>query len=1033
MVVHALDRSASALELLRQELGRPGSLARELIDNHPGALDRSWSLIAADDLARAAFQSAFAALDGERSSGFSPAHDAVAELLHERILEVVVSLNWDTQLERAYAARYGVPPPPAWLRKPHGDAGTPNSRWVLPGEDSPAPRELIGQLSAMAATRPRALLIVGYSEGDRAVVEQVIAPLEARWRAVRISPDALDSGAIRDAAERVMPKIARSLRRPTSSPWRYQHFSFDGNVGRALLGESLGPADVVTCPELHVVGELSRRLALTHSTLLFGDSGSGKSLASYQAAKAYVDQGFECVSLDNYGCDEEELIASAASFPRPTVLVVEDGERLREAVTQRLLLAAGPDRKVIVATNRRPARLTSAVELLGRQEVKVLQAWAIANKALLLPLINKLDDRVGDEYLSEPYEQRVAEAAQSTTPWQFMFTLSGGWRRARRMLAELREQDRADLALVAIAVGQVASLDAPVTPDRIATLAAHLGTSSEWISTSIRAARERRVLGAGPEIRCVHQRLAQYVIAGALDLVDGMHDKAVLHIIRDALLTPAFTLRGKVRLLSDVRATGNPPYWTLVDEQLLGSLVESCWRAPSEQVGDAGLLLDTLVTFNDLTQGFLQRDRSYIEHWLQSISANSAYGVARLVNRIANENRPFASDLISTVPAQVLAERVSSTDWDYAYTWGSALSMLLSSAPVDWRKDLGEHLDGERLTLLAANIRVDYISSFDELVSALVYVRSDIVDRMLAAATPRLLTIVNRDPTSVEYLSQTFMSALGFWPTFLSRKRPQPWQRRRARELAAGLDTDAFARWASQGTLRVWEQFARLAEWLYRADKRKFRRIVSRVDLAAIESAAVPLWINPPRELCLILSIVGSYRQRDVDELVISHLDAMKTMPWRLAAASPRAAAAWFGRSQTIKLEVEAGIGWDAATELLAAVAVADQPAAKGILEANADAIGKGLSLPQATSADEAVTFIDLAERLSPGLVRAALAKIESAKLEAQWASRLRGKAVEKQVVARLVTIAAAREDDLGGVSRRLTLRFPSLGRSEVA
>jgi len=1027
MVAHALDRSLSQLDSLRQEFRLPGATAHQLLDRHPAALGRAWSLVAADETARLAFQTAFSALDRERSNGFSAAHAALAEILHERILEVVVSLNWDTQLERAYAAKYGVMPPAEWLRKPHGDATTPESRWVLPGEDPPALHKLIQQLTSMAAAHPRVLLIVGYSEGDRAIVEEVIAPLEAHWRAVRISPEARGSRAIRDAAESVMPEVARRLR--TASPWRYQHYSAIGNVVRALLGESLGPADVQACPELHVVGELRRRLTLAHAALLFGESGSGKSLATYQAARPYVEEGFACVALDNYGCDEEELIASALSLPRPTLLVVEDGERLSETAIQRLLLTATPDRKVIVATNRRPTRLPSAVELIGREEVKVLEAWALANKALLLPLVQQLDDRVGDAYLDEPYERRVAEAAQSTTPWQFMFTLAGGWRRARRVLAGLREQGRADLVLVAIAVGQVASLDASADPNRLETLATHLGRSPEWLSASIQAARERRVLVAGPALKCVHQRVAQYVIAGAADVVDGRRDEAVLDIVRDALLAPAYALRGKFRLLSDVRATHSPPYRSLVDEELLGSLIESCWRAPAEEVGDAGLLLDTLISFNSRTLGLVQRDRAYIEKWLQSISAKTAYGVAWLVNRIGNVDRQFASELISAAPASMLSNHISSTDWDYAYSWGWALRMLLSSASPEWRRVFGQHLDSERLTRLAASIRVDDLSSFDELVSAVVYQRPDIVDLMLEAATPALLNIVNRDPAKVTDLNHTFWFTLGYPPTFLSRRRPEGWQRRRARKLAAGLETDTFARWASQGTLRDWEQFAQLGEWLYRVHRRKFREIVAHVDLAAIAVTSVPFWVDSPRELCLVLAIVGSIRQQDVDEVVISHLDHMKTMPWRLGAASPSAAAAWLGRGRAIELEVEAGVGWDAATDLLAAVTDVDADAAKRMLENNIDVIGRGLSLPQATSAEDALPFIDLAERLSPGLVRSALATIDAPAAEAHWTARLRGKSSERRVAARLWAIAEGDDDELGALSRRLAQRFPSLRR----
>lgn len=56
----------------------------------------------------------------------------------------MVSLNWDTALERAYRRLCGTSLPSGILFKPHNDASSPVESWILPHE--PAQRYAIGVL-----------------------------------------------------------------------------------------------------------------------------------------------------------------------------------------------------------------------------------------------------------------------------------------------------------------------------------------------------------------------------------------------------------------------------------------------------------------------------------------------------------------------------------------------------------------------------------------------------------------------------------------------------------------------------------------------------------------------------------------------------------------------------------------------------------------------------------------------------------------------------------------------------------------------
>jgi hypothetical protein len=82
-------------------------------------------------------------LDGARASRTSMPHEALARLIHEGSVELVISFNWDSALERAYERLYGPSLPRSTLLKPPGDVAHPNEAWVLPHEDGVVTAEML--------------------------------------------------------------------------------------------------------------------------------------------------------------------------------------------------------------------------------------------------------------------------------------------------------------------------------------------------------------------------------------------------------------------------------------------------------------------------------------------------------------------------------------------------------------------------------------------------------------------------------------------------------------------------------------------------------------------------------------------------------------------------------------------------------------------------------------------------------------------------------------------------------------------------
>lgn len=294
----ALDTDPAARASLAEHLTKSDAATKQLIGDEWPSIQAAWATVAGSGVARARFQQQFAALDRDRSSLPSQAHEALARLVHAGVVECVVSLNWDTALENAYLRLYGVMLPRGVLMKPHGDAAHPDTAWTLPHEPGLVPREVLDRASQLSGEHARALLVVGYSESDQVVVDELVKPLDRSSRTIRIGPSATRSEDLPFGAEIALPRLAAPyLEMESRAAWHTVTFSGRRGLNSALTGERLGPMDVMSCPELDEVEVVLRGLAQDKAVVLNGPTGAGKSITAYQVLHKLKDQGYEILRL----------------------------------------------------------------------------------------------------------------------------------------------------------------------------------------------------------------------------------------------------------------------------------------------------------------------------------------------------------------------------------------------------------------------------------------------------------------------------------------------------------------------------------------------------------------------------------------------------------------------------------------------------------------------------------------------------------------------------------------------------------------
>lgn len=229
------------------------------------------------------------------------------------------------------------------------------------------------------------------------------------------------------------------------------NFDHQNDLGPALTGRRLGPSEVKACPRLPEVETVRRLLTTAHSAILVGESGSGKSITAYQVAYDLCQQGWEILRLKDPLQSPGELVSVLSKLPCPTVVIIDDAQTLEQATLRRLIERASPALAILIVSAADSSVQRGNIFIAKERAVDTLAETFAQRRDEILAIVHQLDDHVGEGYTDTWLEDRLREAAKTEFPWQFAFVLTGGWRRAQDELAALRERDRADLLLAAVA------------------------------------------------------------------------------------------------------------------------------------------------------------------------------------------------------------------------------------------------------------------------------------------------------------------------------------------------------------------------------------------------------------------------------------------------------------------------------------------------------------------------------------------------------------------------------------------------------
>jgi len=855
------------------------------------------------------------------------------------------------------------------------------------------------------------------------------------------------------------PRVVRQfypglhLGRTDGSVWEREAFEVERDLGPALLGRPLGPADAVACPELPEVEAVWQELRRGFSARIVGGPGHGKSVCALQVARRAHDLGWRVVRLADSSTDRIQFPPEEG----PTLHIIDDAHlsaphalRLAEerTVATCWLLSAHTISSEIDA-------VAGAITVNPSRAVKTIARKLRENLDQTARVVQRIDDHVGDGIGYTSIEDRIKAAEEAQFPWQFSFILGGGWRRAAQSVESARAA-QADLVLAAAAIRQLVSRDAKCGAKDLSPLLDAAGIAPEAGAKAIEWLVRERLLLTPDDLRCPHQRLSAVLIGRVLEGQTPEGRRAVAAMVERAIDDPDYTLLGVNVLLSEFSTSSSGFRWTgLIGAGAVSDLIARCWEAAPEDRAGACWTLSTLQTYLDKTwpSTAIGGHEALLAEWIARSASRACYAVGYLLNQLGSRDRDLATRIIDMVDPRSMGRRLTSDDALFASDIAGMLWQMASSQSDIWRAGVLDAVDRPKLlSLLGGWPDQGYVSTSTSTCLYFLFLDEAFGLDLVEALIPAIADRMRADPVeaSIE-LHDLLMMGLRFIDTlgiFKDKGGPTKRMREVGNKLAKIWDARDLADKISGIERRDFQAAGRLLLFLREAAPRLFERVVSQLDWACIDRTIGDAWRLSLHEIEVFLHIgfQAKSARSPIVALIRQNLPRVGTLSARLAMLAPEVAIEELDAGRVLGLSDPWRVEWRLTAGLIASVATPRPELVETAFRPHEAKASEELSNKMQPFFGGPLLCLRFLQERAPASFERIIAGIDvdTAAIGWEWALKgldANGKASSprdevrnaRRTAAWLVEQCLSRSDRIGALARSLRKRVPAKSRPQAS
>lgn len=825
-----------------------------------------------------------------------------------------------------------------------------------------------------------------------------------------------------------------------TSVWSEVQFETARDLGPALMGRSLGPADVAACPTLPEVALLTADLERAGSARLAGVPGAGKSISILQVARQMHGRGWRVLRL----ADPIGKVPPFDESPKPTLYIVDDAHLTRPALLSELEERATVSRWVLSAytISEDKGGFPGAIQLDAKRAVRVIAEGLRASPEATLAAVRRADDRIGDRPGDEQLDLRLEQAAeQALYPWQFCFILGGGWRRASALASSARAAG-ADLVLAAAAIRQLAARDAHCSRQALLQLVGGALPNSDGNAAIAWLVAQRFLLSAD-DLRCPHQRLASVLLARILDGQTAEERQTIATMLRTVLADVEMPLGGLGMLLGELSSAGEYGMWRrLVQPAWLTPVLERCWVA-TEPLGirHACWLLSNLHGYLPEEMNVIADHKETLAEWIQAAPEGACYAIGRVINHVLNTNRALGESIVALADPGTLATAISVAAPLHAGEIADLLSTMGAGRDDVWKACYLEHVDHDACHRIVSTWPQDaYLSVVADFCEHFCYFEPEFGFTLIEALIPAIADRLRAAPQDAfGELRDIVWNALRLYDPlhiYVGKLAPSRRMRQVGRKICGCWSPKDLAVSLSRSTQRNFQAAAGLLSFMHRASPKQFEATVLALDWGEIDQAIGPDWAENIGDARMLLGVAYAVpaARLAIQAMVTCNEPRIVSMSTHLAAIAPASALRHIAAGKRIALCHWGHVDWQLGALVLARMVQSEPALVSALLEPHYGGLAEALSQPSPTFYNEGILFLRLLAQVEASGLTRVLDQIDVKRAKLGWRDALRGrensrepgaKAQARQVASLLVHHALDRGDAVGELARQLRHDFP--------
>ncbi|MEA1954353.1 MAG: hypothetical protein U9O24_08185 [Campylobacterota bacterium] len=427
-----------------------------------------------------------------------------------------------------------------------------------------------------------------------------------------------------------------------SNPFKLVHFkNLESKYSTALTCSGLGETNVLSCPFHHeYISQITTQLDLGYKCIIRGDSGSGKSLLTYQVAKKFFDNSWKIYKLNKNTINNNTQIF----FPNnKSLIILDDAQTIPLNIFEEIIENANENSLVLLNWNKDTLdnelflRSYPIIEISSSEQVKMISDFSFKNKDDIAVKLKKLGLRIDKHDWFDNIDKRIKKASQESTPWLFNYSLTEGWRQAKNDMSYLRDQNNLDLVMLVVAVYQFVTLDKGVFKEVIINELKNYNTSDVWIRKAEKILNEYCIV-EDELIKHKHHLYAKEVLHIFIenDKKNKQSRDFSIDLFRRILLNKEFEF-GYSSMLEFIMFNYKYCERIYQKEKFIDNLTEDIFSSSLATDTIKIRNLNTYIRFDKGTLLILKENIEVLNKWVVSCDRDTATVLQDLINTLYNE------------------------------------------------------------------------------------------------------------------------------------------------------------------------------------------------------------------------------------------------------------------------------------------------------------------------------------------------------------------------------------------------------------